>query len=624
MSLPLKSPIASDAFLAALVNSSSDAILSKDLNGIITSWNLGAEKLFGYTALETVGQHVTMLFPPDRLDEEPGILARIRAGELIDHYETVRKRKDGSLVEISITVSPILNPDGKVIGASKVARDITELKRQQERFRVTLASIGDAVIATDVKGNVTFINPVAERLTGWTAGEAAGQPLQSVFRIINEETRAELETPVTKVLKEGIVVGLANHTVLIARDGVERPIDDSAAPIRIGQHSLDGVVLVFRDVSDRRASELAALRLAAIVEGSDDAIVGKNLDGIVTNWNPGAERLFGYTAQEMIGQPVLKLLPPERHNEETQILARLQRGERIDHFESVRRRKDGSLVDVSITISPIRDREGVIIGASKIARDISVLRLAQDKLRNHAYELELKVRERTARLEETVAELESFSYSLSHDMRAPIRAIQSFTEIVLSDYGAQIPEGVEYLQKVIKAAGRMDRLIQDVLSFARVSRADIKLETVNVEKLVRDIIHERPELQPPKANITIKTPLPKVTGHDASLTQCLTNLLHNAVKFVNPGVVPQVDIYAEPHGERVRLCVRDNGIGIDKEGRAHLFAIFQRIPTLHQYQGTGVGLAIVRKAAERMKGTVGVESTPGQGSTFWIELPKAP
>ncbi|HUR58176.1 MAG TPA: PAS domain S-box protein [Opitutaceae bacterium] len=623
MSLPLKSPIASDAFLAALVNSSSDAVLSKDLNGVITSWNRGAQKIFGYTAAEAVGQHVTLLFPPDRYDEEPGILARIRRGEQIEHYETVRKRKDGTLIDISLTVSPIFDTEGKVIGASKIARDVTEQKRQQERFRVTLASIGDAVIATDKIGQVTFLNPVAEELTGWRSDEAVGQPLEAVFRIVNETTRATVETPVAKVLREGGIVGLANHTVLITRDGVERPIDDSAAPIRLGPKTLDGVVLVFRDVSERRAAELAGVRLAAIVDGSDDAIIGKTLKGIITNWNPGAERLFGYSASEMIGQSILKLLPPDRVNEETQILARLQRGERVDHFESVRRRKDGSLVDVSITISPIRDKEGVIVGASKIARDISIIRLAQEKLRAHAYELELRVRERTARLEETVAELESFSYSLSHDMRAPIRAIQSFTEIVLSDYGDKIPEGVEYLQKVINAAGRMDRLIQDVLSFARVSRAEIRLGPVEADTLVREIIQERPELHAPSANVKVKGKLPVVIGHDASLTQCLTNLLHNAVKFVAPGVTPQVEVYAEPAGQNVRLCVRDNGIGIDAEGREKLFAIFHRLPTVHVYQGTGVGLAIVRKAAERMNGTVGLESVPGQGSIFWIELPKA-
>lgn len=612
-----------EGFLAAIVNSSGDAILSKDLNGIITSWNNGAERLFGYKAHETIGQPVTMLFPEDRHNEEPGILERIKKGEVVEHYETVRRRKDGELMDISLNVSPIRDRNGVIIGASKIARNITEQKRAQQRFQVTLGSIGDAVISTDMKGRVNFLNPVAEKLTGWTNAEASGLPLRNVFRIVNENSRQQVDNPVSRVLETGSPFGLANHTVLIAKDGTERPIDDSAAPIRTASGALVGVVLVFRDVTDRRASELAALRLAAIIEGSDDAIIGKNLQGRVTSWNPGAEKLFGYSAHEMVGESILRLLPKDRLNEEQQIIARLQRGERVDHFETLRLRKDGSLIAVSLTISPIRDSEGRVIGASKIARDITVLRAAQEKLKAQAYELEVKVRERTASLQETVAELESFSYSLSHDMRAPIRAIQSFTEIVLTDHGDKIPEATEYLQKVIHAAGRMDRLIQDVLAFARVSRTEIYVGPVDPAKLVRDIIQERPELQPPRAKITIQGSLPLVVGHEASLTQCLTNLLHNAVKFMPPGVTPQVEIFAEPSGNRLRLCVRDNGIGIDREGRERLFAIFQRLPTAHAYQGTGIGLAIVRKAAERMKGSVGVESTPGQGSTFWIELPKA-
>jgi PAS domain S-box-containing protein len=612
-----------DAFYAALVQSASDAILSKDLNGVITSWNKGAERIFGYTADEVVGKPVTVLFPADRLNEEPGILARIRRGEYVQHYETVRRRKDGVLIDVSLTVSPMVDVSGKIIGASKVARDITEQKRLRERFEVTLASIGDGVITTDTAERITFMNAEAEKMTGWKHEEARGRPMGEVFPIINETTRRGVDNPIGRVLREGITVGLANHTLLIAKDGTERPIADSAAPIRSTTGALDGVVLVFRDVTEERRAQLAAQRLIAIIEGSDDAIIGKNLQGIVTSWNPGAQRLFGYTESEMVGQSILQLLPPERRNEEQQILARLQRGERVEHFETQRMRKDGSLIEVSLTISPIRDIDGHIIGASKIARDITALRAAQQKLRDHARELEVKVRERTAKLQETVAELESFSYSLSHDMRAPIRAIHSFTEIVLADYGHKIPEAVPYLQKVINAAGRMDRLIQDVLAFARVSRTEVTLAPVNVDKLVREVIQERPELQPPHANVAIKGTLPTVMGHDASLTQCLTNLLHNAVKFVSPGVVPQVEVFAENTGGRVRLCVRDNGIGIDQRGRERLFAIFQRLTTSQIYQGTGVGLAIVRKAAERMHGTVGVESTPGQGSTFWVELPQA-
>lgn len=620
MSVPHPSIASSDAFLAALVNSSGDAILSKSLKGVITSWNKGAERIFGYTAAEMIGQPVTRLFPPERIDEEVQILARIGRGESVEHYETVRLRQDGALIDVSLTVSPILGPDGTVVGASKVARDITAQKQLQERFRVTLTSIGDAVIATDASGRVTFMNTMAEKLTRWPEAEAMGQPLRVVFQIVDEITRAEIPNPVDRVIATDGTVGLADHTLLIARDRTERPIDDSAAPIRDDLGALVGIVLVFRDASDRRVAELAGLRLAAIIEGSDDAIVGKNLQGIVTNWNPGAERLFGYTAAEMIGRPITRLLPPDRPLEEQQILAQLQRGERVDHFETRRVRKDGTQLTVSLTISPIRDVVGRIIGASKIARDITGLLEARERLRSYTADLEAKVRERTQRLEESVAELEAFSYSLSHDLRAPLRAIQSFTEMVLQDYGDRIPEGADYLRRVVAAASRMDLLIRDVLAFARVSQAEIQLGSVDVEELIRALIRERPYLQPPQAQVTIQGELPRVIGHVASLTQCFGNLLENGVKFVAPGVEPKVEIFAERHGDRVRLSLRDNGIGIDPAGQEQLFSTFRRLRPAKAYHGTGVGLAIVRKAVHRMNGSLGVTSTPGDGSTFWIEL----
>lgn len=613
-----------DAFLASLVNSSDDAILSKNLDGVITSWNKGAERMFGYTAAETIGQPITMLFPEDRVNEEPAILARIVNGERIKHYETVRRRKDGTLIDISLTVSPIFGPDGRVLGASKVARDVTEKRRDQERLAVTLACIGDAVISTDETGRVVFMNAVAERLTGWTENEAKGVPMAEVFKILNETTRVTVTSPVDKVLKDGVTVGLANHTVLIARGGEERPIEDSAAPIRDRAGRVIGVVLVFRDSSARRDAELAALRLAAIVEGSDDAIVSKDLNGIVRSWNPGAERVFGYRAEEMIGQPITRLMSPERLYEEQQILARLQRGERVDHFATRRVRKDGREIDVSLTISPIRDSEGHIVGASKIARDITELKIAQQKLEAYAADLELKVRERTARLEATVGELEAFSYSLSHDMRAPLRAIHSLTELVIEDYGARVPEAGGYLRKVIAAAARMDRLITDVLSFTRLARVEIEMAPIDVDTLVRELVHEQPELQPPLAEVTVDGALPSVLGHEASLIQCFVNLLSNAVKFVETGKTPRVVIFAKASGDdRVKICVRDNGIGISDEDQRRLFKIFQRLHSSERFEGTGVGLAIVRKAAERMGGSAGIDSAEGQGSTFWVELSRA-
>lgn len=254
------------------------------------------------------------------------------------------------------------------------------LAEEREQLRITLASIGDAVIATDPEGRISFMNSVAEALTRWSRPEATGRPLPEVFNIVNEHTRRPAENPALRALREGTIVGLANHTLLIARDGTERLIDDSAAPVRADAGPVAGAVLVFRDVTERRRADEARARLAAIVESSDDAIVGKNLDGIIQSWNAGAERLFGYTAEEAIGRRITLIIPPERHAEEEMILDRLRRGERVDHFQTVRMAKGGRLLDISLTVSPIRDNEGHVTGASKIARDVTAQKRAEERL----------------------------------------------------------------------------------------------------------------------------------------------------------------------------------------------------------------------------------------------------
>jgi PAS domain S-box-containing protein len=255
-----------------------------------------------------------------------------------------------------------------------------------EVMRVTLGSIGDAVITTDIDGRVTYLNRVAESLTGWSQPDALGRPLEEVFRIINEDTRQTVESPATRALRQGVVVGLANHTLLVGKDHVERPIDDSAAPIRDDSGVVSGCVLIFRDVSERRewekliAARLSSARLlASIVESSDDAIISKTLDGVIQSWNASAERLFGYTSGEAVGRHISLVIPPDRLAEEDHIIATLKGDARIEHFETERVRKDGQRVLVSLTVSPILDDHGRVVGASKIARDISERRLAESE-----------------------------------------------------------------------------------------------------------------------------------------------------------------------------------------------------------------------------------------------------
>ena len=255
-----------------------------------------------------------------------------------------------------------------------------------EVLRVTLGSIGDAVITTDIEGRVTYLNRVAESVTGWTQQDALGHPLDEVFRIINEDSRETVENPAARALRQGVVVGLANHTLLIAKDGSERPIDDSAAPIRDEHDVVSGCVLIFRDVSERRQGEkreaarlLSARLLASIVESSDDAIISKSLDGTIQTWNAAAERLFGYTSEEAVGRHISLVIPPDRIVEEDHIIATLKAGARIEHFETERIRKNGQRILVSLTVSPIRDDAGTVIGASKIARDITERSLAESE-----------------------------------------------------------------------------------------------------------------------------------------------------------------------------------------------------------------------------------------------------
>jgi PAS domain S-box-containing protein len=252
------------ARLAAIVQFSWDAMATKDLNGIIQTWNAGAERLLGYKAKEIIGKSVTTIIPADRMNEETEILSRLRRGQPYERRETIRVAKDGRPIHVSLSVSPLKDSEGNVIGASKILHDISDilaardaLAKESELFATTLRSIGDAVIVTDAEGHITFVNPEAERLTGWPQSDAAGKLLPDVFRIVNEQTRNSVENPVDKVLRSGGTVGLANHTILIDRDGIERPIDDSAAPIIRAEGEHLGVVLVFRDITERKRAEKA-------------------------------------------------------------------------------------------------------------------------------------------------------------------------------------------------------------------------------------------------------------------------------------------------------------------------------------------------------------------------------
>ena len=254
----------------------------------------------------------------------------------------------------------------------------------------------------------------------------------------------------------------------------------------------------------------------------------------------------------------------------------------------------------------------------------SALREAHAQLADRAVHLEKAVTERTTQLRETIGELEAFSYSVSHDMRAPLRAMQTFASYLVEEYGGKLDEqGMDYLHQIMRSAVRLDHLIQDVLSYTRILHTKLPMEPVDLDRLVRDIVETFPNGQPIKPQIEIKGTLPMVMGNEALLAQCVSNLLSNAAKFVSPGTTPQLEVSSEAMEDSIRVCFRDNGVGIAPENHTRIFRLFERIHLATEYEGTGIGLTIVRKAVERLNGQVGFESEPGQGSKFWIQLPKA-
>ncbi len=488
------------------------------------------------------------------------------------------------------------------------ANDEHHLRRERETLEVTLRSIGDAVIVTDAGGEVTFLNSVAERLTGWPMEAARGQPFERIFHIINEFTGKPVEHPVAKVLQSGGIVGLANHTILITRDGRRIPIDDSGAPVRLANGEIVGIVVVCRDVTVRKQAELARTWLAAIVESSDDVIASKTLDGIVTSWNPAATRLFGYQPEEIIGRPITTIIPPELHAEEAEILARLRRGERVDHYETVRLAKDGHSIDVSLTVSPVRSEDGTIIGASKIARDIS-RRKRNERL-----------------LREADRQKDEFLATLAHELRNPLAPICAAAEL-LRQAKRLAPELRAATTILERQTRQMTHLVDDLLDLSRITSGRIRLhpEPVELAELVRNVIEtyrHSAEAARHQVALAISGEPVYVSGDRIRLTQVISNIFHNAVKYTPPR--GRIEIALRTEDRQAVMSVRDNGMGIPPEMLDQIFEPFAQLDRSYERPdaGLGIGLTLAKKLVDLHGGRIEARSAgPGKGTEFLIHLP---
>jgi PAS domain S-box-containing protein len=476
----------SEARLAAIVASSDDAIISKDLNSTITSWNRAAELMFGYTADEAIGKSIFIIIPDDRRGEEEFVLGRVRAGTGIDHYETVRRRKDGSHIDVSLTVSPIF-AKGKVIGASKIARDITTAKR----------------------------------------------------------------------------------------------------------------------------FEREAFRLAAIVASSDDAIVGKDLNGTILSWNRGAEKIFGYTPEEAIGRNITMIIPEDRLHEETDVLTRIRAGLSVEHFETVRQRRDGTFINISLTVSPIRDATGRVTGASKIARDVTAQRRLQDQA------------DEASRLKD------EFLAVLSHELRTPLNTVLGYARMLRREDKRMNGELRERaLDALERNADTLTRLVNDVLDTSRIVTGKLRLamETCVLDEVVEAAIDTvRPAAE--AKGVAIQAHLEKgvmVVGDRDRIQQIMWNLMSNAIKFTPSDGTITVRVGRRARG--AEISVSDTGIGIAPKDLPYVFQRFWQAQTgaSREYSGLGIGLALARHLVELHGGSIAAHSEgPDRGATFIVTLPAA-
>ncbi|HEY2168700.1 MAG TPA: PAS domain S-box protein [Candidatus Angelobacter sp.] len=470
--------------LAAIIESSEDAIASKDLNGIITSWNKSAERLFGYTAEEIIGQPVTLIIPPELHDDEPMILGKVRAGERIEHFQTVRIHKNGRLIDVSLTVSPIKDERGNIVGAAKIVRDITRQKKLEE----------------------------------------------------------------------------------------------------------------------------AALRLAAIVESSDDAIASKDLNGTITSWNRSAERLFGYKAEEIIGKPVTVIIPPELHQDENMILSKIRRGEKIEHFETIRLHKNGERIEVSLTISPVKDDNGNVIGAAKIVRNIT----------------ETNKIERALQTTEKLAAAGRMAATVAHEINNPLEAVTNLVYLAKRDLSNN-DRVAGYLELAGRELDRVAHITRQTLGFYRDTSSPVLL---NVAETVDDLLllYEK-RFESRRINVLKRYDKDiEITALAGEIRQAFSNLVTNAIDSMPNGGTLVVKVakacdWSGSHLHGVRITVLDTGSGIEAK---HKQKVFQPFFTTKTDVGTGLGLWITRGIVEKHRGTIRMKSKTGQsnhGTAFSIFLP---
>jgi len=539
------------------------------------------------------------------LRETPVILLSARAGEE-SRVEGIEVGADDYLIKPFSARELIARVETQV-KISRMRRAAKAALRESEQRFKTLANTAPAILwISEPGGSCSFLSRSWYEFTGQSEDAALDF---GWLDAVHPDDRAQARRVILEANSRREKFSLDCR--VRRADGEYRWSLNSGLPRFTPEGGFAGHIGSVIDIHERKQVAQASILLSAIVDSSDDAIVSKDLNGIIRSWNRGAERLFGYKPEEVVGKHISLLAPPERVDEIPDILSRIARGQRVEHYRTKRRTKDGRILTVSLTVSPIHDASGAVIGASKIARDITERERQEQALR-----------EVNAALARSNADLQQFAYSASHDLQEPLRMVATYGELLQREFGGRLgEEGDEYIGYTVQGALRMEQLLNDLRAYTVASSADQEPpEEVDAGQILdKALANLAAAINQSGATIT-RTALPRIHLRDFQLEQVFQNLVGNAIRY-RGSEPPQIHIAAETLGRQWLFSVQDNGIGIDGQYREKIFGIFQRLHSAAEYPGTGMGLAICQRIVERAGGRIWVESEPGRGAAFYFTIP---